>query len=81
MNWIATFYSHFGAVRYMQQCKQAGLPAKLTPVPRDLSSSCGTCVRYEAEHPCSTSSNMEEVEQVVEVLADGYRVHYRAENS
>lgn len=79
MNWIATFYSHFGAIRYMQQCKQAGLPARLTPVPRDLSSSCGTCVRYESAQPLSCDS--EEVEQVVEVLADGYRVHYRAENS
>ncbi len=24
----------------------------MTPVPRRLSSSCGTCVRYEAEEPC-----------------------------
>ena len=79
MNWIATFYSHFGAVRYAQQCKKAGLSAKLTPVPRDLSSSCGTCVRYTSEQPFSTDS--EEIEQVVEVLENGYRVHYRAENS
>ena len=79
MNWIATFYSHFGAVRYMQQCKQAGLSAKLTPVPRNLSSSCGTCVRYESELPFSAES--EEIEQIVEVLPSGYRVHFRAENS
>lgn len=79
MNWIATFYSHFGAVRYMQRCRQAGLPAKLTPVPRDLNSSCGTCVRYAAEQPVFCDS--EEIEQIVEALTDGYRVHYRAENS
>lgn len=79
MSWIATFYSHFGAVRYMQQCKRVGIPARLTPVPRNLSSSCGTCVRFEAEQPFSSDS--EEIEQIVEVLADGYRVHYRAENS
>ena len=79
MNWIATFYSHFSAVRYMQQCKQVGLSARLTPVPRDLSSSCGTCVRYEAERPFFSDS--EEVEQIVEITADGYRVYFRAENS
>ena len=79
MNWIATFYSHFGAVRYMQQCKQAGLSAKLTPVPRNLSRSCGTCVRYDSAEPFDSDSD--EIEQVVEVLADGYRVHFRAENS
>ena len=81
MNWIATFYSHFGAIRYMQQCKASGIAAKLTPVPRDLSSSCGTCVRYEAEAMLPPSSNPEEVEQIAAVLPEGYQVHYRAENS
>lgn len=81
MNLIATFYSHFGAVRYRQLCKQAGIPARLTPVPRNLSSSCGTCVRYTAEQPFIEPSTQEEIEQIAEVLADGYCVHYRAENS
>ena len=48
------------------------------PVPRDLSSSCGTCVRYEGECPAEIP---EEVEQIVSVAAQGYRELYRAENS
>lgn len=44
----ATFVSHFGAMRFCRQCASVGWDARLMPVPRALSSSCGTCVRYEA---------------------------------
>ena len=47
--YIATFYSHFGAVSYYKTIKEQGINAKLMPVPRKISSSCGTCVFYE--HP------------------------------
>ena len=47
MTYIATFFSHFGAIRYKKLCEQAGYAAKTMPVPRTLSSSCGTCVRCE----------------------------------
>ena len=47
MTYIATFYSHFGAIRYKKLCQLHGMAATLMPVPRDLSSSCGTCVRCE----------------------------------
>ena len=43
---IATFFSHFGAVRFKKQCDETGWKAQLKPVPRTLSSSCGTCVEY-----------------------------------
>ena len=45
--YIATFYSHFGAISYSKALKNQGIPAKLMPVPRKVSSSCGTCVCYE----------------------------------
>ena len=43
---IATFYSHFGAICFQKLCEAHRIPARLMPVPRTLSSSCGTCVRY-----------------------------------
>ena len=49
MIFIATFYSHFGAMRCKKECDKAGISARLMPVPRMLSSSCGTCVRIESE--------------------------------
>lgn len=51
------------------------------PVPRDLSSSCGTCVRYEGKDACPSGCWPEEVEMAVQVEESGYRVLYRAENS
>ncbi len=81
MKLIATFYSHFGAVRFAQKCKASGIAAKLTPVPRNLSSSCGTCTRYESEEICPVGPIPEELEQIAEPVGDGYRVHFRAQNS
>ena len=45
--YVATFYSHFGALSYYKTLKKQGISAQLMPVPRKLSSSCGTCVSYE----------------------------------
>lgn len=76
MTCIATFYSHFGAIRFRQQCHSRGQTARAMPVPRDLSSSCGTCVRFEGECPADPPA---EVEQIVEVTPSGYRPLYHAE--
>ena len=45
--YIATFFSHYGALTYFKRIKKQGIDAKLMPVPRKVSSSCGTCVSYE----------------------------------
>lgn len=81
MKYIATFYSHFGAIRFKKICDQHGLPARLMPVPRDLSSSCGTCVSYEANSYNEENCVSEELEQVVCQLEEGYQVLYRAMDS
>lgn len=78
MTCIATFYSHFGAVRFQKTCRGLGWPARLMPVPRNLSSSCGTCVCYQGEVPEPVP---EETEQIVAVENGRCRVLYRAENS
>lgn len=79
--YIATFYSHFGAIRFKKLCSGAGWQAQVMPVPRDLSSSCGTCVRYTGPSPFPDESIPDEVEQVVRMEPSGYAPVYRAENS
>jgi hypothetical protein len=49
--YIATFHTHLAALRSSRSLSGRGIAAQMTPVPRKLSSSCGTCVRYEAETP------------------------------
>ena len=81
MTYIATFFSHFGAIRFRKLCQKAGWKAQVRPVPRDLSSSCGTCVRYEGTDLCPDAKMPEEVEQIVEVTDHGYICRHRAADS
>ena len=82
MEKIATFFTHFGAVRMKRACDAAGVPAKLMPVPRALSSSCGTCVRYESDALCPGGIVPGETEQIVEIGEDkSYRLIWRVENA
>ena len=50
--YIATFHTHLSAMLTFQALQSAGCRAKMQPVPRTLSSSCGTCVRFWAESDC-----------------------------
>ena len=43
---IATFHTHLGALRFQRKLEKFGYEAALAPVPRKLSASCGTCVRF-----------------------------------
>lgn len=47
--YIATFHSHFGAMQAAEKLRAAGIRASLRPVPRRVSSSCGTCLAFEPQ--------------------------------
>lgn len=49
---VATFHTHLSAMLSFQALQKTGCKAKMQPVPRALSSSCGTCVRFSAETDC-----------------------------
>ena len=79
--YIATFFSHFGALRFQKLCSQLDWPARLAPVPRSLSSSCGTCVLFQtAELAKNDLSQLitPELEQLV-LDDNGYTFIYSAE--
>lgn len=50
-DYVATFHTHLAALRTCRALSGAGVSAAMAPVPRKLSSSCGTCVRYRSEVP------------------------------
>ena len=81
MKYIVIFYAHFGAIRFKKLCEQIIIKAKIMPVPRDLSSSCGTCVLCEGELIAEQQIHQDEVEQIVELKENKYHLIYRAENS
>ena len=80
MIYIATFFSHFGAMQYKKICDKTGISARMMPVPRALSSSCGTCVRMEADS-ADVLPRPEEAEQLALEEANGYRIVWKAEGS
>lgn len=81
MTFIATFYSHFGAMRFKKKCQASGIAAEVMPVPRSLSSSCGSCVSFEIDTPeYEVEDPYEEIEQVVRVDGNQYFQIYKAKN-
>lgn len=61
--YIATFHTHLSALMSERSLKQRGMSARMAPVPRALSSSCGTCVLYQGEEPALDAMD-EDVEGV-----------------
>lgn len=49
MEYVATFFSHYDALMFVKALQASGLAGKATPVPRRISSSCGTGVRFETD--------------------------------
>jgi hypothetical protein len=62
---VVLFYSTSGAIRAEKLTKEAGLRVKLIPVPRQLSSDCGVCLRFESA----------DTDEVCSIL-DGARVEF-----
>ena len=64
---IATFHTHLSAMMTSRTLTSLGIQARMMPVPRKLSSSCGTCVRYLAADANLTAMD-EDVEAVYEKI-------------
>ena len=67
--YIATFHTHLAALMTSRSLTALGVRAQMMPVPRKLSSSCGTCVRYHAENPHLDAMD-EDVEAVYERISN-----------
>ena len=78
-HFVATFHTHLAALLTHRKLGQAGITSRMAPVPRRISSSCGTCVFYDAESPCLEQMD-EDVEGVYEIVGDeAYRLLYQNE--
>ncbi len=65
--YIATFHTHLSALMTSRSLSALGIRAQMMPVPRKLSSSCGTCVRYFSDEP-NLDAMDEDVEGVYEKI-------------
>lgn len=48
-SYIATFYTHYGAMKFYKHYKKCAITVKLMPTPRTLGASCGICAFFECE--------------------------------
>lgn len=74
--YIATFHSHFGALSYVRALEKQGTEAKPMPVPRKVSSSCGTCVFYLAKAPIIAQE--EELDAIYLEREQGLEIVYQS---
>ena len=51
-DFVASFHTHVSALMTDRALKRAGITSRMAPVPRKLSSSCGTCVLFTAGESC-----------------------------
>ncbi|MDO4952844.1 MAG: DUF3343 domain-containing protein [Synergistaceae bacterium] len=79
MIYIATFFSHFGATRFKRYCDSLGIPAQTMPVPRGLSSSCGTCTKFETQQLPDYGKHTDELEKIAAVTDNGFETVYESE--
>ncbi|HOE88495.1 MAG TPA: DUF3343 domain-containing protein [Sphaerochaeta sp.] len=68
---IATFYSQYGAVQFQKFARKHHIECKLAPVPRALSSSCGTCAHYTSD-TWDIGFVKKDLEAIYEATKDGY---------
>ena len=70
IQYVATFYTHFAALRSCKNLCAHQIEAHMAPVPRCLSTSCGTCLKYEADQPHKELMH-EDYESIYRVSDDG----------
>lgn len=77
-NYIATFYTQYAAIQFRTHAKKVAVPCRLAPVPRSLSSSCGTCAHYTStEWDIGFAST--DLQAVYKEVEGGYETLYESE--
>lgn len=75
--WIFTFYSTHFALRLESLCKKENIPGKLIPIPRSISTSCGTALRANVHDrekiELLAHKDGVEIETVVEYSIEGQK--------
>lgn len=71
ISYVATFHTHLSAMLTCRALTGAGVEARMAPVPRSVSSSCGTCVFYTARDLCRALLD-EDAERVYEQQGEQY---------
>lgn len=73
MEQIATFHTHFGALNFHRRLQRMDAEGTMMPVPRKLSASCGTCVRFAVPFDPDVMAD-EDLDKVYAHTTDGFQL-------
>lgn len=76
MEYLATFYTHSGAIKYQRYLRNQGIVVELLPVPRKLSSNCGIAARFSIDDEIKTMIS-EDIEKLYIIEAKEYSLVYK----
>lgn len=76
MKYLATLFTHSGAIKYKNHLKGQGIPVELIPVPRKVSSSCGIAARFEYAGDIRAMIS-EDIENLFVIENGNYKLIYR----
>jgi len=65
---LATFKTTSAALMFERTCRASGIQARIAPVPRKLSSSCGLA----CEFPCDMRQEVEDIALTKKIQVAGY---------
>ena len=77
--YVATFFTHYDALLFQRHAEALGVSGQLAPVPRKLSSSCGTCAMYQGTDPMLACMDVD-VEAVYRREGEGYVLLHKGED-
>lgn len=77
MKYLATFFTHSGAIKYKLHLKKINIPVELMPVPRKLSSNCGIAAVFNAVSDVRTIIS-EDIETLYEIEGKNYKLIYKS---
>ncbi|HHY16256.1 MAG TPA: DUF3343 domain-containing protein [Firmicutes bacterium] len=78
MEYIATFYTQSGAIKYQRYLQKENIPVELLPVPRQISSNCGIGARFTLTGDVADYIS-EDLEKLFEITPQGYGLIYANE--
>lgn len=67
---VVLVYSTSHALRAEKVLTEAGIPCKLIPVPRQLSSDCGVCIRVQTDDRAAARRVLDEAGLEIEGIHD-----------
>ena len=68
MNYLVTFFTHFDAMSYQRSLNQLNIQGTLMPVPRKVSSSCGTCITFSTNMDSPLEGELIQMENYAELF-------------